>query len=390
MKIIILVRILWTSGAQKIAIKEAQAISALGHDVQLVFLRATESGKNLLSELDKIKYKIFTNSTYKPKFIYSAITGIFAPDRKGEGTVDYDLLKEFAASIKPDECDYIVCHDVWAGVAGLQLKKKYGIPYSVYVHERIGKKYGIPVIGYLAQRIERNVLINANKVLGVTNTVSVSVKEKFNVECIPDLPGMDLQKFYSFDEKKNMLLSSATWDQDRDPVDYLNIIDFLPDFELFIVGRWRNSVQRDNFKRLIVERRLSERVHFIDSIDETEMSDLYAKAKFLLRFGKNEAGVGTSTIESISHLTPVIVSSLGISDLIVNYGGGFVLDDKTPEKAAKIIKENNKKENYDTLQAHLQRITSLYTWEQHSNLLINYSDEEHKQSFISPLANLNE
>lgn len=376
MKIIILVRILWTAGAQKIAIKEAQTLSALGHDVRLIFLRSTESGKNLLSELDKISYRIFSNTAYKPRRIYSSITGIFAPDRKGEGTVDYDLIKKFAASIKPDECDYIICHDPWAGVAGLLLKKRCGIPYSVYVHERIGKKYGIPVIGYLAKRIELKVLQNATRVLGVTPKVSASVKENFNVECIADLPGMDLKKFYTFENKENVLLASATWDQDRNPEDYLNIIELLPDFKLFVVGRWRSSVERDNFKVLISNRKLSEKVYFIDSIKESEMSELYAKAKFLLRFGKNEAGVGTSTIESISHLTPVIISSLGISDLIVNYGGGFVLNDKTPGKAAAIIQENNRQEIYDKLQVNLKKITSLYTWEQHSRLLFNHSAEE--------------
>lgn len=371
MKIIILVRILWTAGAQKIAINEALALTTMGHDVQLVFLRSTDSGKNLQSELNKVRYKIFADGVYRPKKIYSVITGIFAPDRKGDGTVDYDLIKKFAFSIHPDECDYIICHDPWAGIAGLKLKKKYGIPYSVYVHEQMGNKFEIPIIGYLARRTELKVLQNAALTFGVTPKVAASVKENFNVNCTADLPGMDLAKFYLFENKENVLLASATWDRDRDPEDYLNIIELLPDFKLFIVGRWRSSVERDNFKQLIVSRKLSERISFIDSINESELSELYAKAKFLLRFGKNEAGVGTSTIESISHLTPVIVSSLGISNLIMNYGGGFVLYDKSQSKAAEIILQNNTKELYDKLQADLTRITSIYTWRRHSELIID-------------------
>lgn len=388
MKIIILVRILWTAGAQKIAIKEAQTLTAMGHEVQLVFLRSTDSGKNLQSELDKVRYKIFADVTYSPKRIYSTITGIFAPDRKNEGTVDYDLIKKFAASIKPDACDYIICHDQWAGAAGLKLKKKYGIPYSVYIHEQIGDKYEIPIIGYLARRTELKVLQNATLALGVTPKVAASVKENFNVKCTADLPGMDLAKFYPFESKENVLLASATWDRDRDPGDYLNIIDLLPDFKLFIVGRWRSIAERDNFKQLISSRRLSKKVSFIDSIAESEMSELYAKAKFLLRFGKNEAGVGTSTVESISHLTPVIVSSLGISDLIKNYGGGFILYDKNPSKAAKLIEENNKKEIYDKLQSDLKRITSLYSWKRHSKLLINTLTDEESNDLTSSVASM--
>ncbi len=383
MKVIILVRILWTAGAQKIAIKEAQAISTLGHDVQLVFLRATESGKNLQSELEKVKYTIFSKPEYTPRRIYSSVTGLFAHDRKGEGTVDYDLIKKFAKSIKPEECDYIICHDPWAGIAGLYLKKKYGIPYCVYMHEKTGKKYSIPVIGYLARHIEMKVIKNAKRVFCVTSTVAASVKENFAVDCITNLPGMDLEKSYQFENKENILLASATWDRDRNPEDYLNIIEQLPTFTLFVVGRWRRSIERDIFKEMITNRNLSERVYFKDSISETEMFELYSKAKFLLRFGKNEGGVGTSTVESISHLTPVIVSSLGISDLIINYGGGFVIENKSPSKVAQIINENNTKSKYDKLQADLKKIASLYTWERHSILLINSLNDEKNINRVS-------
>jgi len=51
MKIIIIVRILWTAGAQKIAIKEAKTLTDMGHNVRLVFLRSTPSAKYLESEL---------------------------------------------------------------------------------------------------------------------------------------------------------------------------------------------------------------------------------------------------------------------------------------------------------------------------------------------------
>jgi len=376
MKIIILVRILWTAGAQKIAIKEAKELTAMGYDVQLVFLRSTESRKNLQSELDSVNYKIFAGKTYVPRGIYSAITGIFAPDRKGEGTVDYDLIKKFAGSIKKAQCDYLICHDPWAGVAGLRLKKRYGIPYSVYYHEKIGNGYGIPVLGYLAERTERNVLENADRVLGVTDKVATSVGKKFNVNCIADLPGMDRTNFLSFEQKENIILASAVWGPTRKPEAYLDIIALLPDFKLYFVGRWLDSNELEKFKHLIDSRKLTERVILKDSMAESDLSELYAKAKFSLRFGTNEWGVGTSTIESISHLTPVIVSSLGISDLINAYGGGFVLDTLDPNKVAELIEKSNNKASYDKLQAELIKITSLYTWRKHSELLVKNSSEE--------------
>ena len=68
MRIIILVRILWTAGAQKIAIKEAKELQALDNQVELIFLR----GKKLPEYdelLEGINYKIISetgNSIFSP------------------------------------------------------------------------------------------------------------------------------------------------------------------------------------------------------------------------------------------------------------------------------------------------------------------------------------
>ena len=91
MKIIILVRILWASGAQKIAIEEAKTLKKMGHEVKLVFLRETDSGQRLKPMLEGVEYEIF--STKQPRWFYSTITGMFMPDRKGEGALDYNLRK---------------------------------------------------------------------------------------------------------------------------------------------------------------------------------------------------------------------------------------------------------------------------------------------------------
>ncbi|MEM0136687.1 MAG: glycosyltransferase, partial [Thermoplasmatales archaeon] len=208
MKIIILVRILWTSGAQKIAIEEAKTLTTLGHEVKLVFLREAESGKHLKSMLRNVEYEIFSQAP--PRWIYSEITGLFMPDRKGEGTVDYDLLKDYSKSIKGGEADYIICHDQWAGIAGLRINKSLGVPYSVFCHERITGGYTVPVLGKYAKKTERNVLKNATKVFGVTKRVACSVQDVYGIEATPNLPGMDLKEYASFSDKKNVLIASAT------------------------------------------------------------------------------------------------------------------------------------------------------------------------------------
>ncbi|MEM3828764.1 MAG: hypothetical protein QXP36_06085, partial [Conexivisphaerales archaeon] len=58
MKIIILVRILWASGAQKTAIEEAKAFTKMGNNVKIVFLREASSGKLLKPLLEGLDWEI--------------------------------------------------------------------------------------------------------------------------------------------------------------------------------------------------------------------------------------------------------------------------------------------------------------------------------------------
>lgn len=131
MRIVILVRILWTGGAQKIAIKEAENLQKCGHNVRLVFLRETESGKFLHDSLNIVNWDIYSRTGGKNP-LYSLITAHFSPDRKGEGTVDYDLITNFAKHFSRDDADYVLCLDQFAGIAGYKIKKGLEslIPYS--------------------------------------------------------------------------------------------------------------------------------------------------------------------------------------------------------------------------------------------------------------------
>lgn len=371
-KIIILVRILWTAGAQKIAIEEAKTLEKMGHKVKLIFLRTTPSSKYLESKLKDVNYEIFADNKYKPKWIYSYITGLFMPNRKGEGTLDYNLIKKFAKTVNKNDADYIICHDQWAGIAGSLIKKRSTIPYSVMLHEHVSGHYHIPLLGLFAEKTETNILKNANMIFGITEKVSNSVKSAYNMNSIPNYPGMNIQKWVTYSEKKNILLASATWDKDRDPKMYLNIIEQLPKYKLYVAGRWRLREEKRKFQEHIKKIGLEDRVILIGEIPEQELQELYIFSKFNIRFNlQPEWGPGMSNVEAISHLTPIIVNSqLGISNIILRYGGGKVLHGIDVQEAVKFIRQNDNSTNYSALQNQLMEITKNYTWEKHCKELI--------------------
>ena len=369
MKIIILVRILWTAGAQKIAIREARELEALGNQVELVFLR----GKKLPEYdelLEGIDYKIISetgNSIFSP--LYQYITHKFMPDRGVETRVDYNLIRYFPKYIKNKKVDYIICHDQLAGLAGYYTFKKLGVKYSVIIHERLS--FNSSILGKMWQKYEHKVLEKAIDVFTITEKIADSVQKIQNVKANANYPGMDVQRTTEFFKKENSLIAVAMWDYGRKPELYLDIIEKVPDFILYFVGNFRIKELENEFKDEIKKRKLEKKVIMKQGITESTLIKLYQKSKFVIRFGFGEFGLGTATIEAMQNCVPLIINSeLGTAGLVNRYSCGLVLNDIATNTINRFIDENNNENSYKILQDNIVKLSNNYSWRKHAERLL--------------------
>ena len=369
MKIIILVRILWTAGAQKIAIREARELEALGNQVELVFLR----GKKLPEYdelLEGIDYKIISetgNSIFSP--LYQYITHKFMPDRGVETRVDYNLIRYFPKYIKNKKVDYIICHDQLAGLAGYYTFKKLGVKYSVIIHERLS--FNSSILGKMWQKYEHKVLEKAIDVFTITEKIADSVQKIQNVKANANYPGMDVQRTTEFFKKENSLIAVAMWDYGRKPELYLDIIEKVPDFILYFVGNFRIKELENEFKDEIKKRKLEKKVIMKQGIMESTLIELYQKSKFVIRFGFGEFGLGTATTEAMQNCVPLIINSeLGTAGLVNRYSCGLVLNDIATNTINRFIDENNNENSYKILQDNIVKLSNNYSWRKHAERLL--------------------
>lgn len=368
-KILILVRILWTAGAQKIAIREAKELTSMGNEVELVFLRG-----ELLPEyeemLSEINYKIISktgNSILSP--LYKFITLKFAPDRGEESRVDYNLIRKFPKYIKDRQVDYIVCHDALAGLAGYYSFKKFGIKYSVFIHERLSLNNN-SILSKLWRKYEHKILENAAKVFSITEKVAKTVEEVQNVKAIANYPGMDIKGITKFNEKENALIAVSMWDYGRKPDVYLDIIEKVPDFNLYFVGNFRIKELEIKFKDDVKKRDLKEKVIMKQGIAESELIELYQKSKFVVRFGFGEYGLG-SAMEAFQNCDPLIINSdLGTAELVGRYSCGIILNDINSDDVINFIKKYNNENSYKILQDNIVKLSHDYSWRKHAEALI--------------------
>ena len=370
MKVVILCRILWTAGTQKIAIMEAKTFQNMGYDVELIFIR--EGVKNSYNELLKdLNYKIlYTKNPSKLAPFYSYITGIFMPDRKGIGDVDYNLIKGFWKQIRNAKPDVLICHDQWAGLAGYYSMKHLNVRYVVYIHERIQEIYWVNGViknqlKKLANTLELKILRNAELVLAVTPKVAKTIKENRGVDAIPDLPGLEIAEI-SEPERKNFIVTISNWSTVKFPYMYLDFMKCFPYEKLFMLGHWVDNDFKLQFIERVKSMGLENQVIVIGDINEKEKNDYLSQAKCLLRFGNEEFGPGMGTMEAIEHLLPVIVNDgIGISDIIETNNLGCVIKNNNYSDAKSFLDNINNKDFYKNIQNNIIKVINNNSWENH-------------------------
>ncbi len=371
MKIVILVRILWASGAQKVAIEEAKKFKQLGHDIKLVFLRKTNSGNVYLPLLEGIDWAVMaedSSSFFTP--IYDRITGLFMPDRRGEGRVDYDLIRAFPEYIINYKPELIICHDQWAGLAGYYTFRKYGIKYVTILHESVGE-YNVPVLGRIADRYEKTVLKKSQRVFTINERIEQSLESKWDISAIVNYHGMDSEEKRDYLLKEDLILLNSSWDANRASKVYLEILESLPNFEMKMVGRWIDSSLKTKYEKLVAQYKLKDRLELLENLGERELMELYIRSKYLIRFGYRENGNPHGIIDSISHGTvPILNSELGIATIIRKYEAGIVVDSIDSVPVVEAITRTNNPIEYSKIQENMNELSTTYTWKNHCELFL--------------------
>lgn len=366
MKIVILVRIFWSAGAQLIAIKEAKQLQKMGNSVKLIFLRRAKSWRVYEDLLEDIDYKVVSES--RSSFfsgIYGFITGLFMPDRKGEGRLDYDLLKKFPDIVEKYSPDKIICHDEWAGYAGYLANKKLNVPYEVFIHERLGD-LNVPIFGRLARNYRKKSLTYASKIYSVTEKIAIDTRKRFGYCVIPNPPGFESDSLRKTIQTKKRIISVSFWDRPRNPFFFIALEKELPEYEIMLLGNWRDELY---YKEFISNLPDDTRITTLRGVTEGMKAKLISESKYLVRFGKLEFGLATAVMESISNGIPVIINEeLGTANLISEHNAGFVLAEADPKLVAKLIMET-KQDDYDALVENVLNLRVKLSWEEHASIL---------------------
>ena len=371
MRIVILVRILWTAGAPKKALNQARALSELGHDVRVVFLRRSERVAGYLDLVDGVTVTVLheaNSSRLVP--IYDFLTGVFAPDRRGDGRIDYNFLREFWKYLEKEPCELLICHDQYAGLAGYYSLKHLRIPYLVLLHER-GDIPFPRALSLFTDIVEKRTLRNARAVLASTDKIGKTVWAKHRIRATTNYQGVVSRTFAPFAAREPALIAVSFWDRGRRPEVYLDLLDGLPQYKLYMVGNWRTDEEERRFRVELFKHPCRTRVILMKGISEDVLFNLYSKSRFVVRFGFGEFGESHAFFEGMENGVPVIVNEdLGTSELVKQYNLGTVIPTLKLETARDFIAKAGNQIAYSELQRNIGKFASEFTWRNHANALL--------------------
>lgn len=361
MKICILVRVLWPGGVQRIAFAEAEGLTKLGNNVDLIFIRGTK--KYTYSE--NINYKVLYENNINKRIlgrIFRKITLHYLPQRGEDATVDMDLIYKAEHNLK-NKYDIIYYFDEFSAFFQKYNKKKYGNKTAVLIHE-----VALFNRSKLSKFVQKRAIKNSDIVL--TNTKeNLDLLKKFGIKNAYEVyPGLILHNdIPDFDSRGNIAVSVTMWDFGRKPEILLKIAKKLKYGKIVIAGSWADNKYLEDFKKMVSDDNLNDKLIVTGPIEETDLVNLYKKAKVSIRFGYNEKGPGMGSLESIAWGIPLIINKgIGIKEIIKNNVNGYIVNENDYEIIANLIGELfNKKDTWSEISKNNIILAKDLSWDNH-------------------------
>jgi glycosyltransferase involved in cell wall biosynthesis len=372
-RIAIVCRILWNGGVQRVAIAQTEALTNLGYECQLIFLRKTPdatyrtpSGTRILEPEDKIRGR-------RTEGIWAWITYIYAGHRGREATVDVDLLWKLRREL--GGFDAVVFSDQFAAATGIYLNLIRRIPYILVFHEfypKVRRPRFSKILFALADAFDAVSILLAPAIV-TTSSKNLHRLRDFRTErvylarigCPPPIAGLNRE----ISETRFRVLSLSVWEEGRHPEVYLEVARRNPGYEFTLAGSWADSARMEEFRRLCSD---TPNFHVTGVITEEQRIRLLNDCLIYMRFGFGEAGPGMGGLEALTFGNIVIANrGLGISEVITDGVDGRMTAGPIVESTTAILESIRRSSDEDlrTMSAAARNLAGRLSWESHAVVL---------------------
>ena len=275
--------------------------------------------------------------SFKDKNLEFISLDIFEPDLNVE---DKEIhLQEFKNKLEEflelKSFDVIHAHYWLSGLVAKEISNELNIPFIFTSHS-----LGVFLDGYNKERVdcEKIVMTSSNLVTtsSVFETMLIGDTYKIDENKIKKIiPGVDKKIFIpdSSVEKENIILSIGRIQKQKGQIQTLEFLNNFKkiekDFKCYFIGgpSGKNGNEYLNeLKQSVEEFNLNTHVEFLDNLPQTEIIDLFKKAKLMIHTSQFET-FGLVAIEANAMGVPVLTTNNGsLMEIIENNKNGYLSD----------------------------------------------------------------
>ncbi len=332
-KVAVLIDQLVLGGVQKDAANEVLHLNKLGHNARLEVLMRKGYQLKFVKFFPKIQIK-FLSDKYPIFFKHSIKFPIFS------FFSTLHLLSPYLAplSIKAKDYDIIIAHGTTTCLTALALWKRHRIPYIAIIHDPmeyiLKKVYSNTLLRYLFWLIspmlfylEKEIVKNAKTVIVDSEKHSSFIQNKYGIT--PEILTLGAQPLAKLPRiRKKYIVASSRWESGKNPQLLLEIMKFIPNNTLLIVGNWTDPSDLIEFRQKIKENRLGKKVIIKKDTPPKQLIKIYSEA--LVWIHPNVEAFGLGGFEAASCGCPVIMPfGSGLSYILKDKKDGFF-----PKKAS--------------------------------------------------------
>ncbi len=275
---------------------------------------------------------------FKDKNLEFISLNIFEPELNVEDKEIY--LQEFKNKLEEfldlNSFDVIHAHYWLSGLVARQISNELNIPFIFTSHS-----LGIFLDGYNKERVdcEKIVMTSTNLVTAssVFETMLIADTYKIDENKIEKItPGVDREIFIPdlSVEKENIILSIGRIQEQKGQLQTLKFLNNFKkiqnDFKCYFVGGPSGKHGNEYLEELnqtVKDFNLDKHVKFLDDLPQTEIIELFKKAKLLIHTSKFET-FGLVAIEANTMGVPVLTTNNGsLMEIIENNKNGYLSED---------------------------------------------------------------
>lgn len=183
-------------------------------------------------------------------------------------------------------------------------------------------------------------LREAKRIYTIANNVTNRMRRYNGINSKPLYhPCPDMEKFYCAEYQDYILMPSRVNITKRQALAIEAMCLTKSNVKLYIVGKADNEYEKNRLLKMIKEKKLQNRVRYLDYVSQDEKMRLYANARAVLFIPMDE-DYGYITLEAMAASKAVITAkdSGGPLEFVLNGKTGFVVDSK-PEEIAEAMNE---------------------------------------------------